>query len=103
MMEKELLAKIKIEKKKLLKEGFKIIGVFGSYATNTQTKESDIDLLYDIEPKFIKKYSGFEAFSKLTEIKNILQKALNKKVDIATIDNPSKTFKKYALKNILYV
>ena len=25
-------------------------------------KDSDIDLLYDIEPIFIQKYSGFEAF-----------------------------------------
>lgn len=102
-MEKELLNKIKIEKQKLLKDGFKIIGVFGSYARNSQTKDSDIDLLYDIEPIFIKKYGGFEAFSKLTEIKKSLQKILNKKVDIATIDNNSKTFKEYALKDIVYV
>ena len=71
-MEIELLNKIKIEKEKLLQDGFKIIGVFGSYAKNTQTKDSDIDLLYDIEPIFIQKYSGFEAFSKLSEIKGQL-------------------------------
>ena len=102
-MEIELLNKIKIEKEKLLQDGFKIIGVFGSYAKNTQTKDSDIDLLYDIEPIFIQKYSGFEAFSKLSEIKESLQKALNTKVDIASIDNNSKTFKKYALKDVIYV
>lgn len=102
-MEKELLDKIKIEKQKLLKDGFKIVGVFGSYAKNTQTKDSDIDLLYDIEPTFVEKYSGFEAFSKLSQIKEDLQKSLNLKVDIATIDNNSRTFKKYALKDILYV
>ncbi len=102
-MEKELLNKIKIEKEKLLQDGFKIIGVFGSYAKNTQTKDSDIDLLYDIEPIFIQKYSGFEAFSKLNEIKESLQKVLNTKVDIASIDNNSKTFKKYALKDVIYV
>lgn len=102
-MEKELLDKIKIEKQKLLKDGFKIIGVFGSYATNTQNKDSDLDLLYDIEPTFAQKYSGFEAFSKLTEIKESLQNSLQLKVDIATIDNNSKTFKKYALKDVVYV
>ncbi|MGA1941183.1 nucleotidyltransferase family protein [Arcobacter sp. YIC-310] len=102
-MEKELLDKIKIEKQKLLKDGFKIVGVFGSYAKNTQTKDSDLDLLYDIEPTFVEKYSGFEAFSKLSQIKEDLQKSLNLKVDIATIDNNSRTFKKYALKDILYV
>ncbi|RXJ81948.1 nucleotidyltransferase family protein [Arcobacter sp. F2176] len=102
-MEKELLNKIKIEKQKLLEDGFKIIGVFGSYATNTQTKDSDIDLLYDIEPTFVKKYAGFEAFSRLSEIKESLQKSLNLKVDISTIDNNSTTFKKYALKDVVYV
>jgi uncharacterized protein len=102
-MEIELLNKIKIEKEKLLEDGFKIIGVFGSYAKNTQTKDSDIDLSYDIEPTFIQKYSGFEAFSKLSEIKNSLQKALNAKVDIASIYNNSKTFQKYALKDMIYI
>lgn len=102
-MEKELLNKIKIEKEKLLEDGFKIVGVFGSYAKNTQTKDSDIDLLYDIEPTFIQKYSGFEAFSKLSEIRNSLQKAFNIKVDITSIDNNSKTFQKYALKDVIYI
>ena len=102
-MDKVLLDKIKQEKQKYLKIGFNIIGVFGSYAKNTQTKESDIDLLYDIEPKFLEQFGGFEAFSKLTEIKDSLQKALNKKIDIATIDNNSKTFKENALKDIIYV
>ena len=102
-MEKELLNKIKIEKEKLLKDGFKIIGIFGSHAKNNQKKDSDIDLLYDIEPVFIQKYSGFEAFSKLSEIKESLQIALNTKVDIASIDNNSKTFQKYALKDVIYV
>lgn len=74
-MQKELLNKIKIEKEKLLQDGFKIIGVFGSYAKDTQTKDSDIDLLYDIKPTFIQKYSVFEAFSKLSEIKEYLQKS----------------------------
>lgn len=46
---------------------------------------------------------GFEAFSKLSEIKESLQKALNTKVDIASIDNNSKIFKKYALKDVIYV
>lgn len=102
-MEKELLNKIKIEKEKLLKDGFKIIGMFDSYAKNTQTKDSEIDLLYDIEPTFIQKYSGFEAFSKLNEIKESLKKVLNTKVNIFSIDNNSKTFQKYALKDIIYL
>ena len=69
---------------------------------NTQTK-IDIDLLYDIEPTFIQNIQVLEAFSKLSEIKETLQKPFNTKVDIASIDNNSKTFKKYALKDVIYV
>ncbi len=102
-MNNELLSKIKIEKEKYLKDGFNIIGVFGSYAKNLETKDSDIDLLYDINPIFLKKYSGFDAFSKLSDIKKSLQKTLNLKVDIATIDNNSRTFKEFALKDAIYL
>ncbi len=98
-MKKELLEKIIIEKQRLLEDGFKIAGLFGSYATDTQTEDSDID----IEPIFTQKYSGFEVFSRLSEIKESLQKSLNLKVDIATIDNNSKTLKKYALKDVIYI
>jgi len=103
-MNHELINKLR-ELKPILCEqyGIKEFAVFGSVAKGTDTKDSDIDLLYDIEPIFIQKYSGFEAFSKLNEIKESLQKVLNTKVDIASIDNNSKTFKKYALKDVIYV
>ena len=57
----------------LLEDGFEIVGVFGSFATNEETKDSDIDLLYDIKPIFVKKYGGFQAFAKLNEIRQELK------------------------------
>jgi len=102
-MDTVLLDKIKEKKRLLLEDGFEIIGVFGSYARGDETKNSDIDLLYDIKPIFTQKYKGFQAFAKLNEIREELKKTFGKDVDIATIDNPSKTFKEYALKDIIYV
>ncbi len=102
-MDTVLLHKLKEKKRLLLDDGFEIIGVFGSYARGDETDESDIDILYDIKPIFMQKYRGFEAFVKLNEIRKELKEALNKEVDIATIDNNSETFKKYALKDIIYV
>lgn len=102
-MDKILLSKIKDKKQTLLQDGFEIVGVFGSFATNTETSDSDIDLLYDIKPKFLEQYGGFQAFARLNEIKKELKKYLERDVDLATIDSHSKTFKKYALKNVIYV
>jgi len=102
-MDKNLIEKIKIKKEELLKDGFKIIAIFGSYARGEERIDSDIDILYDVTPKFVKKFKGFEAFSKLNEIRSELEKELNKKVDIATIDNSSKTFKEFVFKDAIYV
>ena len=102
-MDEVLLQKLKEKKKKLLNEGFEIIGIFGSYAKGKETSNSDIDLLYDIKPIFLQKYNGFEAFAKINEIRKELKEYLKKDVDLATIDNHSKTFKEYALKDIIYV
>jgi predicted nucleotidyltransferase len=44
---KKILAEHKQEI--LQKYGVKIIGIFGSYARGEQTKESDVDILVDIE------------------------------------------------------
>ena len=102
-MDTILLQKLKDKKKSLLNDGFEIIGVFGSYAKGKEKQNSDIDLLYDIKPIFLQKYGGFEAFAKINEIRKELKEYLKKDVDLATIDNNSKTFKEYALKDVIYV
>jgi len=102
-MDSMLLHKLKEKKRLLLEDGFEIIGVFGSYARGEETQDSDIDLLYDIKPVFLEKYGGFKAFAKLNEIREDLKKYLNKDIDIVTIDNHSRTFKEYALKDVIYV
>ncbi len=99
-MDTVLLQKLKEKKKSLLNEGFEIVGVFGSYARGEETEDSDIDLLYDIKPIFFKKYGGSQAFARLNEIRQELKEFLNRDIDIATIDNNSNTFKKYALRDI---
>jgi len=43
--------------------GFNIIALFGSYATNSQTYSSDIDLLYEVDNTFLEKYRGFASVS----------------------------------------
>ncbi len=102
-MNQTLLTKIKMQKERLLRDGFEIVGVFGSFAKGKEQQDSDIDLLYDIKPKFLEKYGGFQAFAQLNRIREELQDILGREVDLATIDNHSKTFKNYALKDVIYV
>jgi len=97
----ELIRKIKVLKEELKKEGFIIDGVFGSVLRKKNF--NDIDLLYHVDEIFLKKYNGFKGFKKLEEIKKFLKTKLGKEVDLAPIDNLSKTGKKYILKEVLYV
>ncbi len=102
-MEQKIVNILQQKKAELAQEGFEIIGIFGSYARNEATEESDIDIAYDIKAPFVKKYGGFEAFSRLKEIKNELKEALGREVDLATIDQISRTFQTYALKDLYRV
>jgi len=90
-------------KKEFENEGFLIKGVFGSYARGDFNEKSDIDILYDLDKTFFDKYQGFIGFSRIEEIKKELSQKLHKKVDLAPIDNLSKTGKKYILKDVVDV
>ncbi len=102
-MDIALIEKIRQQKVSLLQEGFEIIGVFGSFARGEEDTRSDLDLLYDIRPEFLKHHKGFEAFARINAIRKQLQKALGRQIDLATIDHPGKTFRQYALKDVVYV
>ena len=102
-MNPSLIERIRQQKKLLLEEGFEIVGVFGSFARGEERVDSDLDLLYDIKPVFLKKYGGFGAFAQINSIRKQLSDVLGREIDLATIDNPSKAFKKFALQDVIYV
>jgi predicted nucleotidyltransferase len=102
-MDPKMLELLRQQKEVLRKEGFEIVGVFGSYARGEETEESDLDLLYDIKPIFLEKYGGFAAFAQLNTIKRRLADTLGKEIDLATVDNPSRTFRETALRDVIYV
>jgi len=94
---------VSLLKKFFIMDGFIIDGIFGSYARDEETEKSDVDILYHLDEKFYKKYSGFTGFQKLDEIKKIISQTLNKKIDLAPKTNLSKTAKKYILNEVVYV
>jgi len=99
----EVLDKLKVLKSTLLLDGFIIDGIVGSYAYGDYTESSDVDLLYHVEKRFIKKHGGFSAFSKLKEIQHFLEKEIGKNIDLIPSNNLSKTAKKFMLQKVLDV
>ncbi len=91
-MQKEEI--VKILKKLNLKykdEGFIIVGIFGSYARDSQTKFSDIDIAYKLDYNiFSKKYrDGFSKLLRIEDIKRELQAIFKRPVDLVPNENKS--------------
>lgn len=104
LSKEEILYRLRLLKPNYEKEGFKILALFGSSAKEIQTKNSDIDILYEIDDKrFLKKQSGFVSFSRLAEIKGELEDFFKTKVDICAKSGLSKTGEEYILKEAIYV
>jgi len=104
MNKEEILAKIKELKPIYEKEGLILLGLFGSYAKDEADENSDIDLLYDINSdKFFTNDKDWGGFNKFQNIKNELKDIFKKEIDLCTINGNSRTFKKFALKDAIYV
>ena len=69
------------------------IGLFGSYARNEETENSDIDLLYEFN------YPKFSLFD-LIGLKETLNKKLNKPVDLVSREFINKHLKPYIEKDL---
>ena len=102
-MEQDILQKIKNLKQKYEKEGFIIIGVFGSYARGEFGKDSDIDILYELKDEFYKRYPGFKIYPVLDYIEEEMQKELQHRVDLANMNALKEIGNKYILPEVVYV
>ena len=99
-MSNHILPLLKHAKQKYADEGFNIVGIFGSYARNEATKESDIDILYELDESFIRHYRGFDAFARLSAIKQELKNLFGIDVDIAAKSGLSRTATKYIMRDL---
>ena len=71
------------------------IGLFGSYARNEETEESDIDILYD----FKKQCTLFD----LIDLEEQLKLKLNRDVDLVSLQFLKPYFKKYIADDLIYL
>ncbi len=98
MTKDEILKKLKDIKPDLEME-FHItkLALFGSYARNEAKKESDIDLLFEIE-----KDSKFTLFG-FAKMKSQLEDIFKIKVDLVKENGLKERLKKYVYKDVVYV
>ena len=99
MNKNEILNKLKELKPIYQNVGLEILGVFGSYAKETNTKYSDIDIAYKLDyDKFSKKYiGGFSKILRIDEIKDELKTIFKTEVDFVSDSN------KKIMKDLIYV
>lgn len=104
-MQNTLLNKIKTVKEKYISDGIEIVGVFGSIARGDDDRFSDIDITYKVDyDLFFKRYQdGFSQILKIGEIKEALEKELQKKVDFISLTASSKILKEEIQKDLVYV
>ncbi|HIP55997.1 MAG TPA: nucleotidyltransferase domain-containing protein [Arcobacter sp.] len=93
MNKDQILNQLKILKPIYEKEGLTLLGLFGSYAKNTQTKYSDIDIVYRLDyDKFSQKYiGGFSKLLRIDDIKKELESTFSKQVDFIPDTNKNIT------------
>ena len=91
----EILQFLKILKPELTAEGIVSLGLFGSVAKNTNTEESDIDIVYETSDTFINKYKGWSAFTYLnTKLRDKAAKKFNTRVDMFDLNSSSSIVEK---------
>ena len=94
-MTQDIIINYLTEHKEQFKKDFGItkIGLFGSYARNEAKNDSDIDILKDLT----------DIYEKKSLLKEIMEKAFNKNVDIAREKYLKPLVKDEVLKEVKYV
>lgn len=91
----EILSKLTELKPILYKDyAVKEIGLFGSYSDNSNTEESDIDILIELEKPIGWKFFTLELF---------LENVFNKKIDLVTKNALKEQVKDQILKQVNFV
>jgi predicted nucleotidyltransferase len=72
------------------------IGLFGSFARNEQTEQSDIDILVEFEP------GTPDLYHVELELKEYLKKSFNREIDICTKKWIKPIFRPLVLKEAIY-
>ena len=100
MNKQQILHYLKNKKNELYTQyGITTLGLYGSYARDEATKDSDIDIFYKRDDKF-----ELQSGLKFLNISDKLAKELNvNKVDFVSLEHMNPIVKYYAQKDFIYV
>jgi uncharacterized protein len=94
---KFILSTIKSNETEIFRYGIKSIGLFGSYARDEQTENSDIDILIDFEPEK-------ENFDNYMAVYDIIERLFkNQRVEVVTKNGLSPYIGPKILNEVKYV
>ncbi len=92
---KQIMKTLNIHRKEIQRFGVKRIGLFGSFQTNKQHKESDIDILVEFS-------KGKKTFDNYMDLKFFLEKSFDRPVDLVIKEAVKQDLKPRILKSVRY-
>jgi predicted nucleotidyltransferase len=99
MIQKEDILNYLLINKELFQTQFSItkIGIFGSFARNEQSEDSDIDIIMELQAGTI------DIYEKKFKLKKLLKKKFRRDVDICREQAIKPLFREMILKDAIYV
>ncbi|OHD10095.1 MAG: hypothetical protein A2086_08210 [Spirochaetes bacterium GWD1_27_9] len=97
MNKQDIIQKLKDNKDIIEKYGITKLFLFGSYARNEATEDSDIDLVYENDSDKPISYIDY------VELEDFLTKNFNKKIELVNYKYMNPIIKKIAEKDFIYV
>ena len=85
----EILAELARLKRKWREEGIEELALFGSFARETATPYSDIDIALKKAPDFVERYGPYGYFELAAKLREELGRVLHRRVDLLDLDAPS--------------
>ena len=92
----ELFQRLRERRADLGRLGVARLGVFGSFARDEQTADSDVDLLVEFEP-------GRTTFRGFSDLADLLEDALHRRVELVTPESLSPYIGPHILREVEYV
>jgi predicted nucleotidyltransferase len=103
ILKNDILNYLQVLKPELNSHGIVSLGLFGSRAKDTNTSNSDIDIVYETFDDFIEEHKGWSAFTYLNEnLRDKVSKKFNTNVDMFDLNSSSTIIEKIR-KEAIYV
>ncbi len=100
--QKDILTFLTNIKSQLQKDGIEQVGLFGSYARNSATLCSDIDIAIKLNKNYLDKNDVWNYFNEINKIKEMVYDKFQIKSDVFDLDSAS-SLKDKIEKEVLYV